>query len=78
MYDTDKTYELIFFINGFSNISLSGNITHAYITDQMFVIHYMGCLDEEAERGWKKGIDYVVFTTMIVPTERKIQKFHLY
>ena len=42
MINTNKTYELVFFVNGFSNLSLSGNITHSYISQaQMFVIHYM-------------------------------------
>ena len=30
MYDSNRSYELVYFLNGFSNISLSGNITHAY------------------------------------------------
>ena len=47
---------------------MSGNITHAYNHNgQMYTVHYMGCLDEDAERGWKKGIDYVLFTAVILP-----------
>ena len=79
MTDTDRHHDLLFFVNGFSNMSLSGNITHAYNLDgKMFTVHYMSCLGESEEMGWMNGKDYVLFTTVLVPIENMVQKFHLY
>lgn len=79
MVDTDRQHELVFFLNGFSNISLSGNITHSFIDEmKMYVIHYMSCIGEEGKMGWIKGKDYVLFTAVVVSRYRKEQKFHLY
>ena len=63
-----REYELLFFLNGFSNISLSGNITHSYNQPgQMFTIHYMTCEGEENLMGWINAKDYVLFTTVLTP-----------
>ena len=53
MMESNRSYELITLLNGFSNISLSGNITHAYnVAGEMYTIHYMSCVGEEKFMGW--------------------------
>ena len=79
MYDSNRSYELVYFLNGFSNLSLSGNITHAYNLDgQMYTVHYMSCVGEDAEMGWNNTKDYLLFTALVMPTEKNVIKFKLY
>lgn len=56
-------------LNGFNNLTLSGNITHHYIDESdMYVIHYMSDVGEENFMGWDKNKDYLTFTTVIMPS----------
>ena len=77
--DNPREYELLTIVNGFSNISLSGNITHSFNSGgEMFTVHYMSCVGEEAEMGWKNKKDFILFTMLVLPGKNTIQKFHLY
>ena len=74
-----REYELVMLVNGWSNLSLSGNITHAYNdAGEMYTVHYMSCLGEEVQMGWVDGKDYVLFTAIVMPVPNLLQKFHLY
>lgn len=75
-YQTNKSYELIFFLNGFNNFKLSGNVTHSYQEGaDVYTVHYMSCAGESNYMGWNESEDYLIFTLMIVPITNLVQKF---
>ena len=70
---------MLMLLNGFNNISLSGNITHGYNkAGEMFTIHYMSCEGEEKQMGWINHRDYLLFTLVVLPAKDVVQKFVLF
>lgn len=73
-----REYDLLFFLNGWNNLSLSGNITHGYQNGaDMYTVHYMTCDGEMYDMGWHENIDYLWFKLVVVPNEMMVQKFKL-
>lgn len=57
---------------------MSGNITHSYQEgDHIYTVHYMSCVGEAGNMGWREEEDYLYFMLLLVPVENLVQKFKL-
>lgn len=46
-------YDMLFFLNGWNNLTISGNVTHSYqVGADVYTIHYMSCEGEMSNMGY--------------------------
>jgi hypothetical protein len=44
---------MLFFLNGWNNLTISGNVTHSYqVGADVYTIHYMSCEGEMSNMGY--------------------------
>lgn len=73
-----RNSELLFFLNGWNNLSMSGNVTHSYqFGDNVCTVHYMSHEGEHNYMGWREGKDVLLYTIVYAPKINTLQKFKL-
>ena len=61
----ENTDIMLLYLNGFSRMNLSGNITYLYIHDaQMYTVHYMSGAHNLPDMGWGKG--FILYTAFFI------------
>lgn len=55
-FENGFSYQMLMFLNGFNNLSLSGGVTYSYQDGaDIYTVHYMSKVGEKMNMGWREG-----------------------